>query len=86
MKLINKTENNLNHFEEGKMYFLGAGQFGDYPNNIAEIWLKVKGIEKYATPEDLEAIKKENEELKKQIKKEEVKPVKVTATKAKAKK
>lgn len=88
MKIINKTVNNLSHFEEGKMYFLDAGQFGDYPNNIAEIWLKIKGVEKYATPEDLEAIKKENEKLKKQVEEKEVKPVKVEAktTKAKAKK
>lgn len=82
MKLINKTLNNLNHIEGDKVYNLRPGQFADIPNKIAEIWLKIDGIEKYATPEDLEAIKKENEKLKKQL---EEKPAK-EAKKTKAKK
>ena len=88
MRIINKTRCNLSHFEDGKMFYLAVGQDGDIPNNIAEIWLKINGVEKYATPEDLEAIKKENEKLKKQIEEKEVKPVKVEAktTKAKTKK
>ena len=90
MKIINNTVNNLSHMENEKFYFLGVGKFGDFPNNIAEIWLKINGVEKYATPEDLESIKEENEKLKKQIEektvKEEAKEEKPKTTKTKAKK
>lgn len=72
MKLINKTLNNYSHvdFTNGKTktYFLASGQSADIPDTIAKTWLKIAGVEKYADPEDLEKLKKENEALKEKVK------------------
>ena len=81
MRIINNTLNNLSHFDKDTLHFLGAGQQAEIPYNIAKIWLKIDGVEKYATPEDLEAIKKENEELKKQIEEKPAKAATKTETK-----
>lgn len=77
MKLINKTVNNFSHFivENGKIktYKLESGNFIDVPESIAEIWLKINGIEKYVDPVEAEkkenALKSENEALKAELKK-----------------
>lgn len=86
MKLLNKSGNNLSHTlivkNEPKVYLLANGKHADVPQEIAEIWLKFNGVEKYIEPQDLEkaakeaeeksqteleALKKENTELKKKI-------------------
>lgn len=69
MKLINKTSNNLSHLEGDKYYFLAVGKIEDVPEEIAKIWLKINGVEKYVSPADLERAKKEAEEKAKAEKK-----------------
>lgn len=69
MKLINKTSNNLSHLEGDKYYFLAVGKIDDVPEEIAKIWLKINGVEKYVSPADLERAKKEAEEKAKAEKK-----------------
>lgn len=68
MKLINKSTNALSHRLVNVFYTLARGEYKDVPAEVAKVWLKIKGVEEYATPEDLNKIKEENEKLKKQIK------------------
>ena len=97
MKLQNRTQNGLSHIletvdKEGKvtkkLYFIAAGDYGEVPKEVADIWLKIKGVCPYVEAEDLakaeaeakakqEALEKENEALKKKLE---------AAEKAKAKK
>lgn len=79
MKLINRSEYNLSHALEQQIkvgdetrvnlvpYVLEMGKELDVPEEIAKIWLKIKGIEKVI---DIEAEKQAAiEEYKKQEKK-----------------
>lgn len=58
MKLYNKSGNGLQHVlvENGKMntYTLPNAGTADIPEEIAEKWLKINGVEKYIAPADLE--------------------------------
>lgn len=79
MKLLNKSGNGLSHTikkivngkEESKYFFLAIGKVIDVPEEIANLWLKIKGVEKYVAPEDLAEIEakkdKEIEKLKKEL-------------------
>lgn len=83
MKLHNKTSNGYSHTVLKKVkvdgqevtkpvkYTLNPGAVADIPNDIAKIWLKIKGIEEYVAPADLkEAESKaqaEIEALKKEV-------------------
>lgn len=69
MKLINNSENGLMHSLAGKMYFLAKGATADIPQDIAKIWLRIKGIKEYIEPKDLEKAKVEAEALKEEVKK-----------------
>ena len=77
MKLINKTQNTLQHGE----HFLRVNTVADIPEDVAKIWLKINGVEEYAEPADLKKLEKENEKLKK-----ELEAAKKTTTKGKSKK
>lgn len=82
MKLQNKNGNSFSHTVMKKVkvdgqevtkpvtYTLGAGAVADIPDDIAKIWLKISGVEKYVAPADLEKVeeeaKKELEALKKE--------------------
>lgn len=48
-------------------YMLRVGETRDIPEAIAQIWLKLDGIEEYVEPADLAKLEKENEKLKKQL-------------------
>lgn len=58
MKLYNKSGNGLQHVlvKDGKMntYTLPNGSTADIPEEIAEKWLKINGVEEYIAPADLE--------------------------------
>lgn len=69
MKLINNSENGLMHSIGGKIYFLAKGAVSDIPQDVANIWLKIKGIKEYIEPKDLEKAKEEAQALKEEVKK-----------------
>lgn len=62
MKLVNKTGNGLSHsiYEDNKreFYYLANGETKDIPEAIAEIWLKMPGVEQYIDQEELERAEK----------------------------
>lgn len=86
MKLHNRCGNGLSHTLQEKegdkvknvTYFIANGDFGEVPEAVAKIWLKIPGVTEYVEPEDLkkaeaeakekqEALEKENAELKKKL-------------------
>ena len=86
MKLINNSENGLMHTIGSNIYFLAKGAIVDIPKDVANIWLKIKGIKEYIEPKDLEKAKEEAEALKAEVKKlkadiKKVKPAKKTTKK-----
>lgn len=91
MKLLNKSTNGLSHIVTEivngkpveKTYFLGIGQNLDVPEEVAKIWLKIKGVEKYVSPEDLTKLEAKKDEEIAKLKKElaESKKEKKTAKK-----
>ena len=63
MRLINNSKCNLSHDK----YVLGIGKTLDVPEAIANIWLKIDGVNRFISPEDMEkekeqAVKKAVEE------------------------
>jgi hypothetical protein len=64
MKIYNKCGNGLSHSYKGNIYFLANGNIGDFPDEVAKIWLNIQGVEEYVAPEDLAKLKAEIEELK----------------------
>lgn len=62
MKLYNKSGNGLLHVYNGTNYYMGNGKTAEVPKAVADIWLKIKGVEKYIEPEDLEKAAREAEE------------------------
>lgn len=62
MKLYNKSGNGLMHTLDGGNYVLAQGGVADVPKEVANVWLKIKGVEKYIEPADLEKAAKEAEE------------------------
>lgn len=58
MKLYNKSGNGLQHvlIQDGKSntYTLPNGATAEIPDEIADKWLKIKGVEKYIAPADYE--------------------------------
>ena len=73
MKLINKTKNGYLHTIGDKTYLIPAGAKVEVPEDVAQIWLKIAGIEKYIEPieaeKEQEKAAKEIEELKAEIEK-----------------
>lgn len=53
MRVLNNSKLNLSH----GVYTLKIGETLDVPKEVADIWLKLDGVTKYVTPEDLEAEK-----------------------------
>lgn len=62
MKIVNKTGNGLSHSinvaDKWEHYFLANGEIKDIPEQIAQIWLKIKGVEKYIDQAELERAEK----------------------------
>lgn len=78
MKIINKNKNTLMHTLQAKTkdgiknvnYTLNGGATDDIPDEIAEIWLQIPGVEKYLGEEDLKKAQKQAEaKAKEEIKK-----------------
>lgn len=69
MKLINNSENGLMHTLGSNVYFLAKGAIAEIPKDVANIWLKIKGIKEYIEPKDLTKAKEETEALKEEVKK-----------------
>lgn len=96
MKLYNKSNNGLTHTDNGNTYVLAKGATAEIPDDIAKIWLKIKGIEKYIGQDDLKKAEKEalakakaeRESLEKELQKtkEELAKTKEALAKAKAEK
>lgn len=86
MKLINNSENGLMHTIGSNIYFLAKGAIADIPKDVANIWLKIKGIKEYIEPKDLEKAKEEAEALKAELKKLKTDIKKVKPTKKATKK
>lgn len=53
MRVLNNSTLNISHDK----YTIKIGETLDVPNDVADIWLKIDGVTKYVTPEDLEAEK-----------------------------
>ena len=53
MRILNNSKLNLSHDK----YYLEVGKSLDVPKEVAEIWLKFDGVEKFIAPEDIEAEK-----------------------------
>lgn len=72
MKIINNSENAICHglpSQSNKgFYRLEVGKVLDVPEDIAKLWLKIKGVEEYAAPDDVKKAEKENAELKAKLK------------------
>lgn len=64
MKVFNKCGNGLSHSLKGNVYYLANDTIGDIPEEVAQAWLKIKGVTEYIAPEDLEKLKAENKALK----------------------
>lgn len=77
MKLLNKSGNGLSHSlqiekngkKENQNYFIAIGQVLDVPEEIAKVWLKIPGVEKFVEVEDLAKIEEENKKLKAELEK-----------------
>lgn len=53
MRVINNSKLNLSHDK----FYLKVGESLDVPNEVADIWLKLEGVTKFVTPEDIEVEK-----------------------------
>lgn len=87
MKIINNSENAICHGLplQGNFYRVEVGKVLDVPKNVAELWLKIKGVEEYAAPEEVKKAEEKVKELEEKIKKLEA-PKKTTAKKPAKKK
>lgn len=70
MKIINRSEFNLSHALEKEIklkdgtirmeqqpYLLPIGETMEVPDEVAKVWLKIKGVEKFRNEADIEAEK-----------------------------
>lgn len=89
MKIINNSENAICHgLPSEKMYRVEPGKVLDVPKNVAELWLKIKGVEEYAAPEEVKKAEEKVKELEAKVKELEKKqaPAKKTVAKKGSKK
>lgn len=90
MKIINNSENALCHGLPSQtnkdFYRVEVGKVLDVPEHIAKLWLKIKGVEEYAAPEEVKKAEEKVKELEAKLKKLEAKPEKTAVKKATAKK
>ena len=77
MKIINNSENAICHGIPSQtnkdFYRLEVGKVLDVPDDIAKLWLKIKGVEEYAAPADVKKAEEENAQLKAKLKELEAK-------------
>lgn len=84
MKIINNSENALCHGLPSQtnkgFYRVEVGKVLDVPEDVAKLWLKIKGVEEYAAPSDVKKAEEKVKELEAKIKQLE-KPKKATVKK-----
>lgn len=84
MKIINNSENALCHGLPSQtnkgFYRVEVGKILDVPEDVAKLWLKIKGVEEYAAPSDVKKAEEKVKELEAKIKQLE-KPKKATVKK-----
>lgn len=87
MKIINNSENAICHGLplQGNFYRVEVGKVLDVPKNVAELWLKIKGVEEYAAPEEVKKAEEKVKELEAKIEKLQAKPAKKTTKTTKKK-
>lgn len=90
MKIINNSDNALCHGLPSQtnkdFYRVEVGAVLEVPDHIAKLWLKIKGVEEYAAPDDVKKAEKENAKLKAKLKELESKIEKKEAPKTTKKK
>lgn len=90
MKIINNSENALCHglpspTNKG-FYRVEVGKVLDVPENVAKLWLKIKGVEEYAAPDEVKKAEEKIKELEAKVKELETPKKKPIAKKKAAKK
>lgn len=73
MKLYNKNTYGFSHLKiddnrKKTLITINAQEIKEIPDDVAEIWLKYNGVEKYVEPEDVEKLKAELEKAKAEVK------------------
>lgn len=73
MKIINNSENALCHGLPSQtnkgFYRVEVGKVLDVPEEVAKLWLKIKGVEEYAAPSDVKKAEEKVKELEAKLKK-----------------
>lgn len=69
MKIENKSGHALSHIIIGKdnkkiTYFVKNEGILEVPDDVAKLWLKIKGVKEYADPAELKKLQEENARLK----------------------
>lgn len=87
MKIINNSENALCHGLplQKNFYRVEVGKVLDVPEEVAKLWLKIKGVEEYAEPSDVKKAEAKVKELEAKLKELEA-PKKKTPAKKGSKK
>lgn len=87
MKIINNSENAICHGLplQKNFYRVEVGKVIDVPEEVAKLWLKIKGVKEYAAPDDVKKAEQKVKELEAKIKELE-EPKKAPVKKAVAKK
>ena len=70
MKIKNNSENALCHGLplQKNFYRVEVGKIIDVPEEVAKLWLKIKGVEEYAAPSDVKKAEQKVKELEAKIK------------------
>lgn len=55
------------HSIADKTYTVANGAIADVPEEVAKVWLKIKGVVEHVDVRDYEALKAETEQLKKDL-------------------
>lgn len=70
MKIINNSENAICHGLplQKNFYRVEVGKVLDVPEEVAKLWLKIKGVEEYAAPSDVKKAEAKVKELEAKLK------------------
>ena len=70
MKIINNSENAISHGLplQKNFYRVEVGEVLEVPENVGKLWLKIKGVEEYAAPEEVRKAEEKVKELEAKIK------------------
>ena len=71
MKIINNSENAICHglpLDKKNFYRVEVGEVLNVPEHVANLWLKIKGVEEYAAPEEVKKAEEKVKELEAKIK------------------